>query len=417
MNRVAVTGMGIVSAIGHDTVAFMNSIKEGRCGVKKVNDSIIGEYLTASIEDFNLQEQAMAYSERNASLIKKFLREAKRCPKAMQYTLKAVLEAWMQAEGEQVESEKIGCIIAGNNLSNNWQYSEAMSFKERYEYLKPSIFLQWMDTSYIGYVSELFNIRGEGLTVGGTSASGNVGIIKACQLIENGIVDACVVVGACAELSPMDIQGFMQLGGMGGKVLKETPLVASCPFDRRHEGFIYGQSGACLFLESEQHAKAREKNILAYITGGSIVLDGNHLTNPNQQGEERAMRNALEKAHLMPQDIDYINAHGTSTPLGDEVELQAIKELFADYIQDIRVNSTKGFTGHCLYSAGVVEAISTIIQINNNFLHGNLNLVNPIEDLACLCRQEMQHTTIKHAISNSFAFGGINTSIIILAND
>jgi malonyl-ACP decarboxylase len=155
-----------------------------------------------------------------------------------------------------------------------------------------------MDTDHIGTISEIFNIAGEGFTVGGASASGNIGIIKGFQMIQLGIVDACIVVGALADLTNMELQGFYNIGAMGGKTFHDKPEKACRPFDRDHEGFIYGQASGCLILESFESAQKRNIPLLAEMLGGSIILDSNRLSDPNENGEIKAMESALKQAGI-----------------------------------------------------------------------------------------------------------------------
>lgn len=416
MNRIAITGMGIVSSIGNNVEAFKEGLKQGKCGIRKVEYPFINECLCGKIVDFNMEELIERYQESLPDISNIIKQNKRRWSNSMRFTVAAAMEAWQDASMNIVNKERTGCIIAGNNLTNNLQYDQYDSFKKNPEFFKPSFLLQFMDTNYLGMITEVFGIHGEGFTVGGTSASGNIAIINACRLIEQGVVDACVVVGVCAELSPMEIQGYLQLGGMGGNTFKDQPGLACRPFDEKHEGFIYGQSSACIVLESEKVAKERREKVYAYIRGGSIVLDGNHLPNPDLSGEKRAMKQAIEVAGLEVKDIDYINAHGTSTPKGDITELTAIRELFGEHIGNIKVNSTKGITGHCLYSAGIVEAIACVLQMQEGFVHGNRNLETPIELSEVLCKENMEKYNIQSAISNSFAFAGINTSIVLEKN-
>ncbi|MEM7345723.1 MAG: beta-ketoacyl synthase N-terminal-like domain-containing protein, partial [Chloroflexota bacterium] len=251
----------------------------------------------------------------------------------------------------------------------------------------------------------------EGLTVGGASASGNGGIIQGYRLVQWDLADICVVVGAIQDLSPLEIQAFNSLGALGGKTITEATQVCR-PFDARREGFIYGQGAGCLILESEASAKQRGVTLLAELAGCSLVLDGNHLTNPNPEGEARAMQQALQMANLSPGDVDYLNTHGTSSVLGDEAEINAIKAVFGEFTANVWLNSTKSVTGHCLTAAGVIEAIATILQMNGGFAHPNLNLEQPIDDQCCFVGQKSHPLNINVAMSNAFGFGGINSSVV-----
>ena len=216
-----------------------------------------------------------------------------------------------------------------------------------------------------------------------------------------------------ADLSPMELQGFFNLGAMGGKKYKDLPTKACRPFDRDHEGFIWGQASACIVLESVRSMAARGARGLAELIGGSVVLDGNRLADPDVDGEVRAMKTALKSAELNASDVNYLNAHGTSSPLGDQTEVKAIRRVFDTCLKDLPINATKGLTGHCLYSAGVIEAIATTIQIRGAFLHPNKNLYHPIDEHCRFCGATSEPTAIQVAMSNAFGFGGINTSILI----
>ena len=241
----------------------------------------------------------------------------------------------------------------------------------------------------------------------------NVGIIKGYQSVKSGIADICLVSGIVADLSPMDIQGFYNMGAMGGRGFYGQPELACRPFDTQHEGFIYGQAGACIILESLQHARKREQTVLAEIKGTAINLDANSSSNPNCEGEEKAMRKAINQSGLSIFNIDYINTHGTSSPLGDRTEAEAIINFLGSNVNNVYVNATKGLTGHCLYSAGIVEMIATVLQIKEGFFHPNINLLEPIRREIKFCKDRSEDGIINAAISNSFGFGGINTSIVI----
>ncbi|MCK4842559.1 MAG: hypothetical protein KAT04_11875, partial [Methylococcales bacterium] len=237
--------------------------------------------------------------------------------------------------------------------------------------------------------------------------------IQAARLIQTGVVDACLVIGVVADLSPMDIQGFYNIGAMGGKQFHNQANLACRPFDSLHEGFIYGQASACLVLESSSNAANRKIPSLAKILGGSINLAANASSQPNIEGEAKAMRSALLQSGFTSNKIDYINTHGSSSPLGDSVEIQAIEQVFGDHFPNIWLNASKGLTGHCLYSAGIVETIATVIQMQQGFIHPNINLENPIHKIAKFCAATAIKEHINTALSNSFGFGGINTSIML----
>ncbi|MEQ1968255.1 hypothetical protein ABLA30_14805 [Xenorhabdus nematophila] len=185
------------------------------------------------------------------------------------------------------------------------------------------------------------------------------------------------------------------------------------PFDRRYSGFCFGQASGCLILEVAESATQRGIALLTKIAAGSIVLDANRMTNPSFSGECQIMRNVLQQAGLNPEDIDYVNAHGTGTLLGDEVESHAINAIFAPTGKIPKVNSTKSLLGHCLFSAGLVEAIATVVQMTGGFLHANPYLEDRVNNDCHYVGKNTEPFEIQHAINNSFGFAGINSSLII----
>lgn len=271
-----------------------------------------------------------------------------------------------------------------------------------------------MDTSHTGAISEFLELHGPTFTIGGASASGNCAILKAAEMIQLGIVDACLCVGAMTEFSPLEFQAFQTLGAYGGKSFKGQPEKASRPFDMAHEGFVLGQASACIMLEGLDNADNRKAVVKAHLVGGAQLSDGTIMSDPSLEGEIAAMKQALESAGIVASDLDYINAHGTSTPLGDEVELEAIREVMEDEWRKPWINSTKSITGHCMFAAGVVEAVATVIQLEKGFVHPNCNLENPCKALYHFVGKNAENTFIQYALSNSYGFTGINTSILLV---
>jgi len=417
--------MGIISSIGENISHFAKSLNSGNCGIgflENKNEPPVTVNLGAKIKNIDLKSTLEKYEKDNRispDFKRKILICAHDAPFGVQVSVLSALEAGLEAQLIQkpVKSERVSIVAAGSNLNPQYGYGLLPKFKQEPRYLTPKYAIHYMDTDHVGTLSEIFQIQGEGFSVGGASASGNLAIIKGYQLIQLGIADMCLVIGGLSDLSPLELQGYYNLGAMGGKKFCHQPEKACRPFDKDHEGFIYGQAGGCLVLESLDSAKKRGVRVLAEITAGAINMDGNRLPNPNVKGEAQAMESAINLAGLKSMDIDYINAHGTSSPLGDETEIKAIKQVFNKHIDNLWINSTKGLTGHCLTSAGVIECIATIIQINEGFIHPNLNLENPIDEDCRLCGSQAIQEKINLALSNSFGFGGINTSILLRKGD
>ncbi|MBL6447899.1 beta-ketoacyl-ACP synthase [Fulvivirga sp. 29W222] len=417
-NKVGITGMGIVSSIGSDISSFCNSLKNGKSGIRQMADTKepkVSVDIAAEIQDFsflNLLDRLENVPDQKRKYAKRL---GQRAPFVVQTSIISALEAWYNAGLFEKEAlpERMGLIVAGQNSTQNYQYDLIPKFMENPEYLSPRYALEFLETNQVGVLSEMLGIQGEGFVVGGASATGNVGVIKGYQQVLAGFADVCLVVGTIADLSPMDMQGFINIGAMGGKKYIDQPEKSCRPFDSQHEGFIYGQASACLILESEASAAKRGVPFLAEIKGGALNLDSNSSANPNLNGESKAMQSALEQAGMSASDVDYVNTHGSSSALGDKTEAEAIGRVLGSRASDVWLNATKGLTGHCLYSAGVVEVIATVLQMREGFLHPNINLEEPIHKDLKFCGAEAINHQVNVAITNSFGFGGINTSVVL----
>lgn len=409
--EVVVTGMGVISSIGDTIDEFKEGLYEGRSGIKWTDEEILR--VAAKIDQFSL-DTFMKNRMIDIYDADRILKLTRRMPMYVQASTAAVLDACKQAglEKGKFNPDHVGIIAAGSNLNQKYVFDTAIKFINSNNFVNPTYALKFFDTNLIGVLSEILSITGEGMTVGGASASGNMAIINAYRMIRAGICDICIVVGPPFEYSPMEIQAFMNLGAIGICNFKE-PHEVSRPFDKGHIGFVPGQSASCIILESDKSAKERSVEVLAEIKSGSIILDGNHLSNASQSGEERAMEKAIKEAGINKSDIDYINAHGTSTPSGDETEANAIASVFGEMTNNIWVNSTKSLIGHCMYSAGIVEAIACILQMKYQFVHPNINLKEPVRWDIKFSGNTSQKADICYALSNSMAFGGINTSIVL----
>lgn len=417
-NKVGITGMGIVSSIGDDVSSFCNSLRLGQSGIKQmasIKEPKLSVDIAAEIQNFSFLEFLNRFQNIPVEKFNNARRLGQRAPFAIQTSIISAIEAWHNAQlfDSKPPAERMGLIVAGQNGTQNYQYDLIPKFRENPEYLSPRYALEFLETNQVGILSELFDIEGEGFVVGGASATGNVGIVKGYQSVLSGLVDVCLVVGIVADLSPMDIQGFINIGAMGGKKYASQPDKACRPFDTQHEGFIYGQACACVILESELSASKRGVSFQAEIKGGSLNLDANSSANPNVNGEKKAMISALKQSGLSASDVGYINTHGSSSPLGDKTEAEAIYNVFGNHTSGVWLNATKGIAGHCLYSAGVVEIIATVMQMREGFIHPNKNLEEPIHKDLKFCGAEAISYRIDVAMSNSFGFGGINTSIVL----
>ncbi|MET9969784.1 beta-ketoacyl synthase N-terminal-like domain-containing protein [Streptomyces sp. NPDC006356] len=412
MTEVLITGAGVLCSTAADIDSFTRSLRAGTSGIglRSVagSHSDLRPLLCADLPDFDLRT---AVADRAEPLRRSATRIAGRSPLPAQASVAVALEGWERAglDRAQVPGERLGLVVAGHNLGGRYAEEVRPRYTSSPVHLPARYPLQFMDTDHVGTVSQLLGITGEGYTVGGASASGNVAIVNAARLVAAGAVDVCLVLGALTDLSDMERQAFYNLGAMAGG-RGTPPERSSRPFDADREGFVPGQGAACLVLESASCAARRGAVPWARLEGYAMRLSGNGLADPNPADEADVMLRALRHARLTPERIDYVNAHGTGSALGDEVELEALRAVFGS--GGPRVNSTKGLVGHCLCAAGVVEAVATLVQLRHGFVHPNANLVTPIGEGGRLVGARSEPARIGRAMSNGFGFGGFNTSVV-----
>jgi malonyl-ACP decarboxylase len=265
-----------------------------------------------------------------------------------------------------------------------------------------------MDTDLCGLCTEQFGIQGLAYTVGGASASGQVAIIQAIEAIQANRVDVCIAMGALMDISYLECQALRSLGAMGSDRYADQPAMACRPFDKMHDGFIYGESCGVIVIERSDFAMKRQGKPYAKLAGWDMGMDRNRNPNPSYEGEVRVIKRALEKAKLSPEKIDYINPHGTGSVIGDEIEIKAIQDC---QLSHAYINATKSIIGHGLSAAGTVEIIATLLQMKESKLHPTRNLEEPIRVDCNWVKNESIPAVIHNTMNLSMGFGGINTAI------
>lgn len=413
--NVVVTGMGVVSPYGTSLEDFGRALQEGDSAISYLASDVDTDpfYQTlagAHLKQDLLRKKLKEHQSDNNDEINRFLL---RSSSSMQAATLSTQEAWKNSglNSYKYDSRRVGIVVAGNNINQKYLSDTYERYREKTKYISASHVLQYQDTNYTGVLSELFGLNGESYTVGAASASGNVAIIKAFRMIKHGYLDVCIVLGPLTQLSRFELQSFINCGAYGGVDIEGCPTEASRPFDKKHRGFVLGAASGTLILESEKHAKARGAKSIASVLGASIYLDGNHSSDPSLDGQIKVMKEAIDDAKTSPKEINYLNAHATSTPLGDRTEVKAIESMFNGNL-DLWVNSSKGMLGHCLFSAGVVETIASILQMNGGYIHKNLNLETPISEHLRLSYETQLGETINVFMKNAFGFGGFNSSTI-----
>ncbi|WEV28970.1 beta-ketoacyl synthase N-terminal-like domain-containing protein [Streptomyces sp. 71268] len=422
---VAITGLGVQCALGSDVEEFTAALRAGTSGVTYERP---GPDLPATLGVVARQRRTPAETlAEHSSTVEPELRERlrpllSRATRTKQHSLLAAVQAWSQAGlpagGDlgrtELDATRAGLVVAGGNQAHRLYQEMGDKYRKAPSFVRPSYAIDLWDSDLLGTASELFGVLGEGVTTGGASAAGNVGLVTGFRLVRAGYVDACLVIAPMTELSPVEQMAFFNLGALGAKTVQEPAHERSRPFDTGHDGFVYGEGAAALVLESVEHAAARGARPLAHMLGGAVALHGSRLSSPSRADEVRVMRRALADAGVTSAQVDYVNAHATSTPQGDEAEAEALRELLGEHVGQPWVNATKSLTGHCLGAAAAIEAVACVQQLRLGFVHPNANLREPIPAAAPLRLAPAQPVAARprHALSNAFGFGGINTSVV-----
>lgn len=418
---VCVTGMGVVCSLAPDVDAFGRALRHGRCGITRLVDRVPAEtpvQVGAIIRDLDARELLEQRLRPEVAAVGRSRRILKNTTASTCWSACAAVEAWGSAGLGMLPGagDGTGLIVGGCNLSLDYVASNWARMQSDLPGFNPRYGLSVWDSNQVGCLSELLGIRGPGFTVGAASASGNAALFQGWHWVASGMVERCLVVGAATPLSPLEFGALAAMGAAACGVLGRDPDRACRPFDRAHEGFVWGEGSAAMVLERQSTARGRGAPVLGTVRGASLVLDAHHLPDPSVEGEVRAMMSALEAAKLPPSAVGYVNAHGTSSPLGDRTEAEAIRRVFG-IGGEVRVNATKGLVGHCLGAAGVVEAVATLVQLNRGFLHPNRNLEHPVADGIRFVGGHAESTGARVALSNGFGFGGFNGTLVLSGGD
>ena len=406
--RVVVTGMGAITPVGNDVATTWRSLIEGKSGtapITKFDASKFPVRFAAEVKGFN----PLDYMDR---------KEAKRADQYTQYAVAASRQAMTNAnlvERNGMDPDRIGVII-GSGIGGLKSFEEQHDvYRERgVGKISPFFIPMFIADIAAGIVSMMFNAKGPNYATVSACATSAHAIGDAYRTIQYGDADIMITGGAEATVTPMAIGGFANMKALSER--NDSPETASRPFDATRDGFVMGEGAGILILEELEHALSRGATIYAEIVGYGATGDAYHLTAPAPDGEgaQRAMKRALKDAGLEPKDIQYINAHGTSTPANDFNETRAIKAVFGEYAKTVNVSSTKSATGHMLGAAGAVEAVVSAMVVGTGIIPPTINYHNPEPELDL---NYTPNTSVKRdvnaVLSNSFGFGGHNTTLAI----
>lgn len=409
LKRVVVTGLGALTPIGNTAPAFWAALLEGRSGagpITRFDASIYKTQFACEVKDLNVED----FIER---------KEARRMDRCTHLGLIAAEEAVADSglEASNPNKDRVG-VIWGSGIGGLDTFTEELGnfFKgDEVPRFNPFFIPKMIADICGGHISMKYGYRGPNYTTVSACASSTNAVIDALMLIRLGKADVIIAGGSEAAVSPGGIGGFNSMHALSTR--NDDYLTASRPFDKDRDGFVLGEGAATLVLEEYEHAKARGAKIYAELVGGGLSADAYHLTAPHPDGlgARNVMRNALDDAGLKPEDIDYVNVHGTSTPLGDVAESKAIKEVFGDHAYQINISSTKSMTGHLLGAAGAAEAAVAVLSVYHDIIPPTINHFTDDPELDSKLNFTFgapQKRTVRAALSNTFGFGGHNASVI-----
>ncbi len=403
--RVVITGLGIVSPVGNDIDTAWDNLVNGRSGIGRItrfDPSPFNAQIAGEVKDFDVTEYLSA-------------KEAKTMDTFIHYGIAAGVQAWRDSGLEITEenAHRIGSII-GSGIGGLPRIEE-----QQIEYLERGarrISPFFVPASLInlvsGQLSIMLGLKGPTYAVVSACTTGLHSIGDAARLIEYGDADVMVAGGTESTVSPLGVGGFAAMRALSTR--NDDPTTASRPWDIDRDGFVLGEGAGVLVLEEYEHARKRGARIYGEFAGYGMSSDAHHITSPDSDGPRRGMLNALHNAGLNPEDIDYVNAHGTSTPLGDRNETVALKLAMGEHARKLVVNSTKSMTGHLLGAAGGIEAVFTTLAVYRQVSPPTINIFN--QDPECdldYCANTAREMKIDAALSNSFGFGGTNGSMVV----
>lgn len=402
--RVVVTGLGVVSPVGIGVSTAWNNLIAGQSGITRItkfDPSNFASQVAGEVKNFNVEDFLPA-------------KDARRMDTFIQYGLAAGIEAFKDSGIEVTEqnAERIGVAIGsgigglGLIESTNDTYDEGGPRK-----VSPFFIPGTIINMISGNLSIMFGLKGPNVAIVTACTTGTHCIGDAARMIEYGDADVMVAGGAEAAITELSVAGFASARALSNR--NDNPAAASRPWDKDRDGFVIGEGAGVLVLEEYEHAKARGAKIYAELSGYGMSADAYHMTAPNMDGPRRSMVNALKNAGVNPSEVQFMNAHGTSTPLGDTNETNAIKATFGDHAYNLVVNSTKSMTGHLLGGAGGLESVFTVLSIYNQISPPTINLMNQDPDCDLdYCANTARDLNITYALKNNFGFGGTNGSLL-----
>lgn len=415
LKRVVITGLGAVTPLGNDVASTWEAAINGESGAAPITHFDASKFKTqfaCEVKNFNADEHFDRRKVRQLDLYAQYALVAAR---------QAVADSDIDAEGADINKNRVGVIVAAG-IGGLHTFEEEAGYYAKNEDKGPKynpFFIPKMIADIAsGHISMEYGYHGPNYGVVSACASSNNAIIDAFNLIRLGKADAIITGGAEAAIYPAGVGGFNSMHALSTR--NDSPKTASRPFSKSRDGFVMGEGSVVLVLEELEHALARGAKIYAEVAGGGMSADAHHLTatHPEGLGAILSMRNALEDANMKPEDIDYINVHGTSTPVGDISEVKAIVEVFGDSAHKLNISSTKSMTGHLLGATGALEAMFSVKAVQEDIVPPTINHEEGDEDEEIdyslnFTFNRAQKREVRAALSNAFGFGGHNATVIV----
>ena len=410
LKRVVITGLGAITPIGNNLEEYWNALLEGKSGAAPITHFDASKFKTqfaCEVKGFNVNDHLDRKEARKMDLFTQY---------AMVSTKEAMEDSGLDLE--KIDLDRSG-VIWGSGIGGLKTFQdECFNFNEGdgTPRFNPFFIPKMIADIASGLISIKFGFRGPNFTTVSACASSTNALIDAYNYIRLGKADVIISGGSEATCFEAGMGGFNALKALSTR--NDSPETASRPFDKDRDGFVLGEGSGALILEEYEHAVARGAKIYAEVAGGGLSADAYHMTAPHPDGlgAINTMKTALEDAEMKPEDIDYVNVHGTSTPLGDIAETKAIQHIFGDHAYDLNISSTKSMTGHLLGAAGSIEAIACVMAVKHDVVPPTINHVTPdpeIDEKLNFTFQEKQERVVNAALSNTFGFGGHNTSVIV----
>lgn len=410
LKRVVVTGLGALTPIGNNLEAYWNGLTQGVSGAAPIQQFDASKFKTqfaCEVKDFNVED----YIDR---------KEARKLDQFAQYAMVSVEEAMADAnfDLEKINVDRAG-VIWGSGIGGLKTFQdECQNYfsGDGTPRFNPFFIPKMIADIAAGHISIKYGFRGPNYCTVSACASSTNALIDAYNLIRLGKAEIMITGGSEAGVNDVGIGGFNALKALSTR--NDDPKTASRPFDKDRDGFVLGEGAGAIILEEYEHAVARGAKIYAEVAGGGMSADAYHMTAPHPEGlgAINVMKSTLEDAGMNPEEIDYINVHGTSTPLGDVAETKAIKAVFGEHAYQLNISSTKSMTGHLLGAAGAIEAIACIMSVKYDIVPPTINHFTDdpdIDNALNFTFNTAQKRTVNAALSNTFGFGGHNTSVIV----